>query len=49
MELQSLLFFHFIHNFQFRPVVQVCVCWRAYSGDYYKIFCYHIIILQFII
>lgn len=36
MESQSLLCFHFIHNFQFQPAAQVCVSWRVYSGDYYK-------------
>ena len=36
MELQSLLFFHFIHNSQSQPVDQAYVCWRIYSGDYWK-------------
>lgn len=34
MELQSLLFFHFIHNFQYQPVAQAYVSWRVYSGNY---------------
>lgn len=33
MELRSLLSFRFIHNFQYRLVVQAFGCWRVYSGD----------------
>lgn len=33
MELQSLLSFHFILNFQYQLVAQAFDFWRVYSGD----------------
>jgi len=48
MELQSLLFFHFILNSQSRLVAQAYVCWRIYSGDCYKKLLSHLLYFKYV-